>query len=158
MSMLGEITHLQTLTDDLKALTMDPHKLPASSEQVGPSEQMKPVLIQEADGCSHAAEVLLTEVRFPEVSSFRLLFPSLSAGHRRPEGLRVHLVLPNSALVAEHLQEVEHVQVGFHVHRYYLSSWQTSPNTLTRLICYPACTLLPPCGPKGELQRCAFRC
>lgn len=34
MTMLGEITHLQTLTDDLKALTMDPHKLPASSEQV----------------------------------------------------------------------------------------------------------------------------
>ncbi|CAG5888024.1 unnamed protein product [Menidia menidia] len=34
MSMLGEITHLKTLTDDLKALTMDPHKLPASSEQV----------------------------------------------------------------------------------------------------------------------------
>ncbi|XP_035038868.2 protein MTSS 1 isoform X7 [Hippoglossus stenolepis] len=34
MSMLGEITHLQTLNDDLKALTMDPHKLPASSEQV----------------------------------------------------------------------------------------------------------------------------
>ncbi|XP_007569086.1 metastasis suppressor protein 1 isoform X4 [Poecilia latipinna] len=34
MSMLGEITHLQTLTDDLKILTMDPHKLPASSEQV----------------------------------------------------------------------------------------------------------------------------
>lgn len=38
MSMLGEITHLQTLTDDLKTLTMDPHKLPASSEQVQPSE------------------------------------------------------------------------------------------------------------------------
>ncbi|XP_029298934.1 protein MTSS 1-like [Cottoperca gobio] len=34
MSMLGEITHLQTLTDDLKTLTMDPHKLPTSSEQV----------------------------------------------------------------------------------------------------------------------------
>ncbi|XP_038135711.1 protein MTSS 1-like isoform X5 [Cyprinodon tularosa] len=34
MSMLGEITHLQNLTDDLKSLTMDPHKLPASSEQV----------------------------------------------------------------------------------------------------------------------------
>ncbi|KAF7652203.1 hypothetical protein LDENG_00099660 [Lucifuga dentata] len=34
MSMLGEITHLQTLTEDLKTLTMDPHKLPASSEQV----------------------------------------------------------------------------------------------------------------------------
>ncbi|KAM4629998.1 protein MTSS 1-like [Polymixia lowei] len=34
MSMLGEITHLQTLNDDLKTLTMDPHKLPPSSEQV----------------------------------------------------------------------------------------------------------------------------
>ncbi|XP_037329655.1 protein MTSS 1-like isoform X2 [Pungitius pungitius] len=34
MSMLGEITHLRTLTEDLKTLTMDPHKLPASSEQV----------------------------------------------------------------------------------------------------------------------------
>ncbi|XP_007232117.1 protein MTSS 1 isoform X8 [Astyanax mexicanus] len=34
MSMLGEIIHLQTIADDLKALTMDPHKLPAASEQV----------------------------------------------------------------------------------------------------------------------------
>lgn len=32
--MLGEITHLQTISDDLKTLTMDPHKLPPSSEQV----------------------------------------------------------------------------------------------------------------------------
>lgn len=32
--MLGEITHLQTISDDLKSLTMDPHKLPPSSEQV----------------------------------------------------------------------------------------------------------------------------
>ncbi|XP_051573932.1 protein MTSS 1-like isoform X12 [Myxocyprinus asiaticus] len=34
MSMLGEIVHLQTIADDLKALTMDPHKLPPASEQV----------------------------------------------------------------------------------------------------------------------------
>ncbi|XP_069051032.1 protein MTSS 1 isoform X7 [Lepisosteus oculatus] len=34
ISMLGEITHLQTISDDLKALTMDPHKLPPASEQV----------------------------------------------------------------------------------------------------------------------------
>ncbi|KAL0962320.1 hypothetical protein UPYG_G00338590 [Umbra pygmaea] len=34
MSMLGEISHLQSLTDDLKVLTMDPHKLPPASEQV----------------------------------------------------------------------------------------------------------------------------
>ncbi|XP_048384962.1 protein MTSS 1-like isoform X5 [Stegostoma tigrinum] len=34
MSMLGEVTHLQTITDDLSNLTMDPHKLPTASEQV----------------------------------------------------------------------------------------------------------------------------
>ncbi|XP_064409988.1 protein MTSS 1 isoform X7 [Latimeria chalumnae] len=34
ISMLGEITHLQTIADDLKSLTMDPHKLPPASEQV----------------------------------------------------------------------------------------------------------------------------
>ncbi|KAM4706323.1 protein MTSS 1 isoform 4-T4 [Rhinophrynus dorsalis] len=34
ISMLGEITHLQTISEDLKMLTMDPHKLPTASEQV----------------------------------------------------------------------------------------------------------------------------
>ncbi|XP_072908862.1 protein MTSS 1-like isoform X6 [Hemitrygon akajei] len=34
MSMLGEVTHLQTIADDLANLTMDPHKLPTASEQV----------------------------------------------------------------------------------------------------------------------------
>ncbi|XP_035386603.1 protein MTSS 1-like isoform X7 [Electrophorus electricus] len=34
MSMLSEIIHLQTIADDLKTLTMDPHKLPPASEQV----------------------------------------------------------------------------------------------------------------------------
>lgn len=37
--MLGEITHLQTISEDLKSLTMDPHKLPSSSEQVGTMDQ-----------------------------------------------------------------------------------------------------------------------
>ncbi|XP_053541874.1 protein MTSS 1 isoform X3 [Ictalurus punctatus] len=32
--MLSEITHLQSISDDLRSLTMDPHKLPPSSEQV----------------------------------------------------------------------------------------------------------------------------
>lgn len=32
--MLGEISHLQAISDDLKALTNDPHKLPPASEQV----------------------------------------------------------------------------------------------------------------------------
>ncbi|KAM9308516.1 protein MTSS 1 [Gastrophryne carolinensis] len=34
ISMLGEITHLQTISEDLKTLTIDPHKLPSASEQV----------------------------------------------------------------------------------------------------------------------------
>lgn len=42
MSMLGEITHLQTLTDDLKTLTVDPHKLPAASEQVAAATKPLP--------------------------------------------------------------------------------------------------------------------
>lgn len=38
----------------------------------------------------------------------------LSAGHRGPEELGLHLVLSNSALVTEHhrVQEVQHVQVS----------------------------------------------
>ncbi|KAM4734292.1 MTSS I-BAR domain containing 2a isoform 3-T3 [Anableps anableps] len=34
MAMLGEITHLQAIVDDLTMLTEDPHKLPPASEQV----------------------------------------------------------------------------------------------------------------------------
>ncbi|XP_055359257.1 protein MTSS 1-like isoform X10 [Betta splendens] len=34
ISLLGEVTHLQAISEDLKALTSDPHKLPPASEQV----------------------------------------------------------------------------------------------------------------------------
>ncbi|XP_061807258.1 protein MTSS 1-like isoform X7 [Nerophis lumbriciformis] len=34
ISMLGEVTHLQSISEDLKSLTSDPHKLPPASEQV----------------------------------------------------------------------------------------------------------------------------
>lgn len=34
IAMLGEVTHLQAIVDDLTVLTEDPHKLPAASEQV----------------------------------------------------------------------------------------------------------------------------
>lgn len=34
--MLGEITHLQGIIDDLVVLTAEPHKLPPASEQVQP--------------------------------------------------------------------------------------------------------------------------
>lgn len=39
ISMLGEVTHLQAISDDLKALTSDPHKLPPASEQVRKKHQ-----------------------------------------------------------------------------------------------------------------------
>lgn len=35
--MLGEITHLQGIIDDLVVLTAEPHKLPPASEQVCPA-------------------------------------------------------------------------------------------------------------------------
>lgn len=39
--MLGEITHLQAIIDDLTVLTTDPHKLPPASEQVKHSHSMQ---------------------------------------------------------------------------------------------------------------------
>lgn len=39
--MLGEITHLQAIIDDLTVLTTDPHKLPPASEQVTPIHSIK---------------------------------------------------------------------------------------------------------------------
>lgn len=39
--MLGEVTHLQAIVDDLTVLTEDPHKLPPASEQVKPSERLQ---------------------------------------------------------------------------------------------------------------------
>lgn len=37
LTMLGEITHLQGIIDDLVVLTAEPHKLPPASEQVQPA-------------------------------------------------------------------------------------------------------------------------
>lgn len=37
LTMLGEITHLQGIIDDLVVLTAEPHKLPPASEQVRPA-------------------------------------------------------------------------------------------------------------------------
>lgn len=41
IAMLGEVTHLQAIVDDLTVLTEDPHKLPPASEQVKPSERLQ---------------------------------------------------------------------------------------------------------------------
>lgn len=40
--MLGEITHLQGIIDDLVVLTAEPHKLPPASEQVRPALESRP--------------------------------------------------------------------------------------------------------------------
>lgn len=71
--MLGEITHLQTISEDLKSLTMDPHKLPSSSEQVrklsgsrgGRGEGMGPAASRGSAGLclahvSHLGQALFT--------------------------------------------------------------------------------------------------
>lgn len=42
IAMLGEITHLQAIIDDLTVLTTDPHKLPPASEQVTPPPPADP--------------------------------------------------------------------------------------------------------------------
>lgn len=42
--MLGEITHLQAIIDDLTVLTTDPHKLPPASEQVNHTRNMQNTL------------------------------------------------------------------------------------------------------------------
>lgn len=36
INMLGEVTHLQTILEDLMNLTAEPNKLPPASEQVQP--------------------------------------------------------------------------------------------------------------------------
>ena len=92
--MLGEVTHLQTISDDLKSLTSDPHKLPPASEQVTLfSCQSKILLKRRSDGG-------ITRRSLP--------------GYYGPEGLGLSLVLPDSALFPKrhHVQEVQHVQVG----------------------------------------------
>lgn len=38
LTMLGEITHLQGIIEDLVVLTAEPHKLPPASEQVSRGE------------------------------------------------------------------------------------------------------------------------
>lgn len=42
LTMLGEITHLQGIIDDLVVLTAEPHKLPPASEQVRPALGSRP--------------------------------------------------------------------------------------------------------------------
>lgn len=51
--MLGEVTHLQAISDDLKALTSDPHTLPPASEQVRKN-------IKDATVCAYATALYLT--------------------------------------------------------------------------------------------------
>lgn len=67
--MLGEVTHLQTILEDLIHLTAEPTKLPPSSEQVGPCPppaperglQMSPSVLASggAHTCSRVSKVIL---------------------------------------------------------------------------------------------------
>lgn len=66
LTMLGEITHLQGIIEDLVVLTAEPHKLPPASEQVSRGEP----------GVRGAGEHLRGD-----------LDPIFPAGDQGPEGL-----------------------------------------------------------------------
>lgn len=126
--MLGEIGHLQTLADDLHTLTLDPHKLPASSEQVGPAHftcapprpqpSVEPhftiVIINHTSWrCNKTpvSPIPPTHRRQHAIQSeaappfFTRAPPTLSlswSGDPGPEGLRLHLVLSDTTLLTKH--------------------------------------------------------
>ncbi|KAG9339350.1 hypothetical protein JZ751_023742 [Albula glossodonta] len=99
ISMLGEITHLQTIADDLKALTMDPHKLPAASEQVSVQPGLTELLLfQTINHQSRQTELL----SFQPISTDRL-----SCSHFGPS------VLTDSAALISARQYKQTEQLSF---------------------------------------------
>lgn len=134
--MLGEVTHLQAISDDLIALTSDPHKLPPASEQVRKISGMKTSVNKEV---KQVVSVFLSQydwlwffylkgyisqnnyslVKFlpATVLQKRLKWRVLSflSGDHGTEGLRLQLVISNSTFFPQHhhVQEVKHVQVDF---------------------------------------------
>lgn len=99
IAMLGEITHLQAIIDDLTVLTTDPHKLPPASEQVRHGRT--------ACGTRNVGGGR------GEVIKQR---PSSLSGDHRSEGVRLQLVLSDPPFITEQLRlpQEQHVQVQAH--------------------------------------------
>lgn len=126
--MLGEVTHLQAISDDLKALTSDPHKLPPASEQVrkmtgNVRKQIVSIFLSQCDwlwffylkgSISRNKHSLVTFFPATDRLITRQVLSFLSGDHG-PEGLRLQLVISNSTFFPQHhhVQEVKHVQVDF---------------------------------------------
>lgn len=112
LTMLGEITHLQGIIEDLVVLTAEPHKLPPASEQVS---------AEDGDGNGGGREGWGAPLGG--------LNPILSVGDQGPEGLRLQLVLPDPPVLAQQLQlpQVQHVQVWWGG----LAARKSSPSSLT---------------------------
>ncbi len=102
IAMLGEITHLQAIIDDLTVLTTDPHKLPPASEQVKPT---------------HTTQDTHEENNKRPANLWTSLCLSLS-GDQRSERVRLQLVLSDPALISKQLwlPQEQHVQVLTHTH------------------------------------------
>ncbi|KAF3833155.1 hypothetical protein F7725_026820 [Dissostichus mawsoni] len=88
IAMLGEITHLQAIIDDLTVLTTDPHKLPPASEQVTHTQTHKQTHVR--------AERKETN----EITTSLSL--SLTAGPIRPPPHPQQLLLPQEQHVQPH--------------------------------------------------------
>lgn len=107
--MLGEVTHLQTISEDLKALTSDPHKLPPASEQVRKNIKKIKYSLCASYFCAFFFffKILFTTFFSQLWKKNQLIILSIS-GDLGLEGLRLWLVISNSALIPQHhhVQEV----------------------------------------------------
>lgn len=105
--MLGEVTHLQTISEDLKALTSDPHKLPPASEQVRKNIKKIKYSLCVSYFCAFFKKNSVYYLFFLNSENKQLIILSIS-GDLGLEGLRLWLVISNSALIPQHhhVQEV----------------------------------------------------
>lgn len=105
--MLGEVTHLQTISEDLKGLTSDPHKLPPASEQVRKNIKKMKYSLCASYFCAFFKKKFCLLPFFLNSKNKQLIILSIS-GDLGLEGLRLWLVISNSALIPQHhhVQEV----------------------------------------------------
>ncbi|XP_067856243.1 protein MTSS 1 isoform X2 [Heptranchias perlo] len=97
IGMLGEVTHLQTILEDLTNLTADPQKLPPASEQVildlkvaddynysYHTPPSSPGSTQSRRGTMNSSQYLQAAGRHPNIPSFESASPSMETLHIRP--------------------------------------------------------------------------
>ncbi|KAK5935891.1 hypothetical protein CgunFtcFv8_021208 [Champsocephalus gunnari] len=101
IAMLGEITHLQAIIDDLTVLTTDPHKLPPASEQV----------IKDLKGSDYS-----WSYQTPPLIPQQLLLPQeqhVQQRQQRPQYNLPHQPPPPGGIAAHRLSSVSSHDSGF---------------------------------------------